>query len=156
MKHILDPAVFLVESGLLFEINRKVLHPHGIALVVEYPETNIERVQTKETTHTSVCLWDARNDPEGITFSDTTYKDGETKLTVTVETDRGRLRTRRAALGYIIQGCSPDETAKVAYAAYGASTGWVNFMGKPMPKWEDLPEKIQQAWRDATAAVVEP
>jgi len=156
MKHILDPAVFLADSGLLFEINRKVLHPHGIALVITYPDTPVERAQTKETTHTSICLWDARDDPEGITFSDETYKDGENKLAVTVEVDRGRLHTRRKALGYVIQGCSPDQTAQAAYAAYGDSTGWVNFLGKPMPKWAELPEKIQQAWRDATAAVVEP
>ena len=156
MKHVLDPAVFLVDSGLLFEVNRRVLHPHGIALVVDYPTTPDERAQTKETTHTSVALWDARKDQEGIIFTEETFEEGKDKLAKTVQAAQERFKIRRSAHGYVLQGCSPDETAQAAYKAYGASTGWINFMGKPMPYWKDLPEAIQQAWRDATAAVVEP
>jgi hypothetical protein len=94
----------------------------------------------------------------GVYFAQETFNEGAGKFGVMAETfkNAGRFEVRRAALGYVIQGCSPDQTAQRAYKAYGDSTGWVNFLGKPMPKWEDLPPAIQQAWRDATAAVVEP
>lgn len=35
---------------------------------------------------------------------------------------------------------------KVAYQIYGLTVGNVNFQGKPMPKWDDLPPVIQSAW----------
>lgn len=45
-----------------------------------------------------------------------------------------------------------DLLAQSAYVAYGRSTGWKNYRGLDMPRWEDLGEAIQNAWR---AAVVE-
>lgn len=40
-----------------------------------------------------------------------------------------------------------EETpAQAAYAAYGRSTGGLNFLGQPMPQWGDLPITIQRAW----------
>lgn len=33
------------------------------------------------------------------------------------------------------------------YNAYGDSAGWKNFRGEPMPKWDDLPNEIQENWR---------
>ena len=35
---------------------------------------------------------------------------------------------------------------RAAYHRYGQVTDFKNFRGDPMPKWEDLGEKIQQAW----------
>lgn len=46
-----------------------------------------------------------------------------------------------------------EELAKEAYAAYGKSTGNKNFQGQPMPKWENLPRPIQNAWVSAAVAV---
>lgn len=43
--------------------------------------------------------------------------------------------------------------AEVAYAAYGQTTGGLNYQGLPMPAWEQLPERIQQAWDAAATAV---
>ncbi len=45
------------------------------------------------------------------------------------------------------------ETAHVAYDAYGDYVEWKNHLGNPMPKWGELPEKIQNAWRAACAAI---
>lgn len=42
--------------------------------------------------------------------------------------------------------------ARRAYAAYGASTGWLTHDGRRMPAWEDLGEAIQQAWLAAANA----
>jgi len=35
------------------------------------------------------------------------------------------------------------------YKAYGSVTAFKNFRGDPMPKFGDLPEKIQEAWQAA-------
>lgn len=48
---------------------------------------------------------------------------------------------------------SATELAKVSYQAYGDYVDWKNYMGKPMPKWEELPEKIRGAWEAGTQAV---
>lgn len=150
IKYLPNPGEFLIDSGLLFEINRRILHPYGLALAVTADTT------TEPRTAEPMMVWDYRDDPEGIRFGDEDFKAAEAKLAATVEAFQEKFGMRRAALGYVIQGMSPDHTAQAAYKAYGDSTGWVNFLGKPMPKWEDLPESIQKAWRDATAAVVEP
>lgn len=47
----------------------------------------------------------------------------------------------------------PD-LAKIAYEAYGKSTGGLNYQGLPMPAWEELPEPIRQAWDAASQAVL--
>lgn len=47
------------EKGYLQEINRRFLHPLGLALVTECEEDG----QTK-----IIGVWDSRDDPEGITF----------------------------------------------------------------------------------------
>jgi hypothetical protein len=43
--------------------------------------------------------------------------------------------------------------AIVAYQAYGESVDWKNYLGLPMPRWDDLPPAIKQAWQDAADAV---
>jgi hypothetical protein len=43
--------------------------------------------------------------------------------------------------------------AIVAYQAYGESVGWKNHLGNAMPRWEDLPPSIKQAWVDSANAV---
>lgn len=50
----------------------------------------------------------------------------------------------------------PDivQIAKNAYAAYGGVTDNKNFRGDPMPEWDSLPEKIQQAWIAAVESVL--
>jgi hypothetical protein len=45
--------------------------------------------------------------------------------------------------------------AKLAYAAYGESTGFKNFQGNQMPAWDDLGTPIQNAWIAAGNAVSE-
>lgn len=45
--------------------------------------------------------------------------------------------------------------AITAYQAYGNSVGWLNHLGKPMPRWDDLPPEIKQAWLEAAEAVRE-
>lgn len=49
---------------------------------------------------------------------------------------------------------TPISAAPIAYDAYGAVTDHKNYQGLPMPKWEDLPPRIQEAWRAACGAVI--
>jgi hypothetical protein len=66
----LPAAQFLHETGLLFEINRKVLHPLGLAL---------EIIENDDGTFTmSQHLQDCR--PETMTFSGESTRQGEEKL----------------------------------------------------------------------------
>ena len=50
---------------------------------------------------------------------------------------------------------SPDQLGRTAYTAYGATTGYKNFRGEPLPQWHDLPTTIQRAWMAAGQAVAE-
>ena len=43
-------------------------------------------------------------------------------------------------------------TAKRAYAGYAVSTGGLSFDGRKMPQWDELPARIQEAWRCAIVA----
>jgi hypothetical protein len=79
-------------------LNRRVLHPRGIAIEVTVPEE-----PGSETT--AVRIWDCRHDPEGILFSEQGFVDGLAKFTQYMNNLGVRtLVARRACLGYRIQG----------------------------------------------------
>lgn len=59
----------------------------------------------------------------------------------------------RGIIETLYKGGKKMELAKIAYDAYGKTTNYKNFIGGPMPKWEDLPEAIQRAWINAANAV---
>lgn len=48
-----------------------------------------------------------------------------------------------------------SELAKLGYEAYGRFTDNKNYLGLPMPAWEDLPVSIQRAWKGAAQAIAE-
>ncbi|MDX3199967.1 hypothetical protein [Streptomyces scabiei] len=50
---------------------------------------------------------------------------------------------------------STMELARVAYAAYGESTGHRNYQDLPMPDWDELNDRTQQAWVAAAGAVAQ-
>ncbi len=70
-----DAAKFLVDSGLLFEINRKVLHPRGLALEVIQHDV----IQGENNLTMSQTLQDWR-DEGGIEFGPESIERGEKKL----------------------------------------------------------------------------
>ena len=41
---------------------------------------------------------------------------------------------------------TPEDCAREAYHRYGSVTDFKNFRGDPMPAWDALPPKIQEAW----------
>lgn len=48
-----------------------------------------------------------------------------------------------------------SEQAKRGYEGYAKSTGGKTFDGRDMPTWDELPERIKEAWREAIAAAVD-
>lgn len=48
-----------------------------------------------------------------------------------------------------------SEQARRGYEGYAKSTGGKTFDGRDMPKWSELPPRIQDAWRDAIVAAVD-
>lgn len=45
--------------------------------------------------------------------------------------------------------------ARRGYEGYAKSTGGKTFDGRQMPAWNELPELIKEAWREAIAAAVD-
>lgn len=76
-----------------------------------------------------------------------------TKTNFTNDELKNRDNAREVA--QMVKDAAQDEfaAARVAYAAYGKRTDNKNFRGEEMPKFDELPETIREAWRDAAAAV---
>lgn len=99
VKFLDDPTDFLLTSGLLFEINRRILHPYGLALSV-----TVDSETDKPTTAFAVQIWDNTDDPEGISFEEETFKAGLAKFQAFKRTQLRRLCHRLIGLGFIVQG----------------------------------------------------
>ncbi len=78
-----------IDEGYLHEINRKFLHPLGLALALD-PDNM-----------TNTCIIDARDDPEGMRFADDTLS--ADKAANIREVSEKLAGPREAALGYVIQ-----------------------------------------------------
>ncbi|MCK5016347.1 MAG: hypothetical protein KAS32_04670 [Candidatus Peribacteraceae bacterium] len=87
----------LHEWGLIFEINRKVLHPLGLALAVVLDSK-------KETIEFSNEVWDSRDDPEGFLFDEETFIEANKRYQKYLEEEgNNALISRKKALGYLEQ-----------------------------------------------------
>lgn len=101
------PLSVLLESGLLFEINRRVLHPFGLALTLEFKDE--EGVKKGEVLKVSLL---EDKDPEGTVFANETFTDGTAKYEVFLNAGgRTRLEHRAEKLGFIVQAqlADPEE-----------------------------------------------
>jgi hypothetical protein len=95
MERIKDVAKFLLDNGLVFEINRRILHPFGLALSVEVDDDDDDKV-----------VFDAVlsiDDEEGWLFDPESFEEGSTKYARFLEKNEERLVKRESKLGYIIQ-----------------------------------------------------
>lgn len=85
---------FLADSGLLFEINRSILHLFGLALTLKQDENGVITLGE---------LKDCRSQPETLLFDQATYTIGNDKLKAfMMEFGNRQLERREAALGF---GC---------------------------------------------------
>jgi len=46
-----------------------------------------------------------------------------------------------------------NQLARLAYRAYGEVTDFKNFQGNPMPEFDNLTDKIKEAWCSSAVAV---
>lgn len=96
------PLRTLLDEGLLFEINRQVLHPFGLALAMEWDDKEAggepDRVVLLRT-----------DDRDGMTFTTDALLEGEEKLHAFLEKEgNSRLAGRRMLLGFVHQ-VDPDQ-----------------------------------------------
>lgn len=77
--------------GYLQELNRRFLHPLGLALEVQIHEDGTESFGG---------VWDYREEPEGMVFADTDLSEHALKVDTEWELKR---TAREAALGFMIQ-----------------------------------------------------
>lgn len=92
------------DGGYLSEVNRRVLHPLGLALSVDIAE---------DGTETFGPIWDCRDDPEGIVY-DGVLTEKMTENAKRIERQiEARREARVAALGFFVQdpGQKPDPAA---------------------------------------------
>lgn len=103
-KFIKDPIQFLRDTGLLFEINRQILHPFGLALAV-VPGEEVDEVGV-------IQLIDSRDDKEGFVYAPETYINGLEKLNAFLE-EFGveKMKERKEELGFVLQE-HPDPHVK--------------------------------------------
>lgn len=87
----------LIDTGLLFEINRTVLHPLGLALALQWNDNACEGEPD------SVQLL-ATDDREGVVFTPDFYVDGLIKLAKYMETTgTAKRQHRQDILGFVEQ-----------------------------------------------------
>jgi hypothetical protein len=85
----------LLHSGLLFELNRRVLHPLGLALAVETRGGRAERISPRLV---------RTDDPEGLVYSEADLEDGYGKLRAYLRVSGyARLARRYEVLGFRAQ-----------------------------------------------------
>lgn len=83
------------EMGLVQEINRRLLHPLGMALAVEINDvTGREHI---------VGIIDHRNDPEGMVFADLDTDEAREKYEKVQEEWEKRTQPRASGLGFMVQ-----------------------------------------------------
>jgi len=79
--------------GFVQEINRRILHPCGLAL-----EVIVDKATGEETLG---GVWDYREDPEGIYYEDEVLS--RAKAQAVTDLFNSKLAHRREAFGHIIQ-----------------------------------------------------
>jgi hypothetical protein len=85
---------FLKDNGLLFEMNRAVLHPLGLTLQLD-ADGKAELLQT--------------DDPAGMVFTADTFQEGESRmLDYMIREGSSKLASRKAFLQYVEQ-TDPDQ-----------------------------------------------
>lgn len=85
------------ERGYLQELNRRFLHPLGLAIEVALDEDGVERFGQ---------VWDYRDDPEGLIFAPGMI-DPDKALRVQMEAERKKEARKKLLKGVFVQ--SPDD-----------------------------------------------
>ena len=94
MPTIENPVQFLRDNGLLFELNRQVLHPLGMELDIRLDE---------DGKITGIDLVDNRDNPQPLSFGPAEFTAGREKYNAYLD-ERGRRNIqKRRQMGMVIQ-----------------------------------------------------
>lgn len=85
------------EGGYLQELNRRFLHPLGLALEVAIDQDGVERFGG---------VWDYRDDPEGLIFAPGMI-DPDKALRIQLEAERKKAARKKLLNGHFVQ--HPDD-----------------------------------------------
>jgi hypothetical protein len=153
IKYMKDPARVLIERGLLHEINRVIMHPLGLALAVEWPETPEEEALAAKSENAGIRIWDNESDPEGVYYAGDADEARSVRFTQTLTNAAARLKIRQKILGYVVQGEPLEAVARRAYEAFLVGYDGLDHNGKPVAPWDSLPENVKQGWRESAKAI---
>ena len=87
------PAAFLVDNGILFEINRQVLHPLGLELDLEAGDGGT----------VELVMEDNRDAPDPIYFTKEEFEEGREKYEAYMQEHGRRNIQKRRQIGMVIQ-----------------------------------------------------
>jgi hypothetical protein len=97
-------AKLLFDTGLLFEINRRILHPFGLAMEILYDDQGGALSEEDAVITMSQNIWDYRNDPEGVLYEPVELITGSEKFKRFLDTfGAAKLKKRAELLGFTIQ-----------------------------------------------------
>lgn len=103
MKKIKGYARFLVDNGLLFEINRRILHPLGLDLRADVSSEDRKKLIIEG-------LYQLEGDPDGFLFDEESLAANFEKLKNFMDRDGSvKLDEREKRLGFVIQGEDRDD-----------------------------------------------
>lgn len=127
-------------AGYLQELNRRFLHPLGLALEVVVPKDGPERLGG---------VWDYRDDPEGIRYGELDSPEELDRAQHVDDVWEVTARARRAELGYVIQ---PIEGARnldddrllsdILRRILGTEPFTTTYLELPEPPSEDTPDGV--------------
>jgi hypothetical protein len=89
-----NPVQFLVDNGILFEVNRQVLHPLGLELHFRLDDNGMI---------TAIDLMDNRDSTLPISFTPEDFQAGRTKYETYLNEHGRRNMQKRRQVGMVIQ-----------------------------------------------------
>lgn len=107
----LETARYLHNTGLLFEINRRILHPLGLAIAVTYDDQEGALSEEEAIMGIFPYLINNSDDPEGMIFDKEALEHGSTKFRkFWNEVAKDKILERSKLLGYTIQSTKDIDT----------------------------------------------
>lgn len=94
MKYVRNFPRFLLDNGLIFEINRTILHQFGMVLSVDIDEDSESK---------AVLSLMSTDDEDGMIFDPETFEEGWLKYSKFLEKNKDKIKARKESLGFILQ-----------------------------------------------------
>lgn len=100
-EHYVNAPEYLESTGILFEINRRYLHPVGLHLEV------VTDINTGELLLND--LLDCREDAEGVLMTEGEFRIGLSRYQKHLQSVRDVMNKRKKVLGFVVQGELEDQ-----------------------------------------------